>query len=223
MGFFSAMENLNKRYSLVGDQPIFRNEHFSWVPRVEAQHGGILRELQSVLGTGEAIPSFKDVLNEAVLTTEDTWKTYFLYIFGHPVPKNCRKCPQTCRVLSLIPGMRTAFFSILKPGTHIPAHRGPYNGVLRYHLGLIIPEKAEDCYIVVHRQTASWQAGKSLIFDDSYNHEVWNNTDQERVVLFVDFMRPLPLPLTWLNKVLLRAAEPFLSEIKEARKYLNQH
>jgi len=84
--------------------------------------------------------------------------------------------------------MKTAFFSILSPDKHIPAHKGPFNGVLRYHLELIIPEPKEKCRIRVHDQFNEWDEGKSLIFDDTYEHEVCNDTDGFRVVLFVDFI-----------------------------------
>src|SRR5687768_10908719 len=62
--------------------------------------------------------------------------------------KNCKKCPETLRLIEKIPGMKTAFFSILAPQKHLPAHRGPFNGVLRYHLGLIIPQEREQCRII---------------------------------------------------------------------------
>ena len=93
-----------------------------------------------------------------------------------------------------IPGMTTAMFSILSPRKHILDHRGPYKGVLRYHLGLIVPEDAERCRIRVGEDVRHWEEGKSMIFDDTFNHEVWNDTDETRVVLFVDVLRPLPFP-----------------------------
>ncbi len=93
-----------------------------------------------------------------------------------------------------IPGMTTAMFSILSPRKHILDHRGPYKGVLRYHLGLIVPREAERCRIRVGEDIRHWEEGKSLIFDDTFNHEVWNDTDETRVVLFVDVLRPLPSP-----------------------------
>ena len=85
-------------------------------------------------------------------------------------------------------------FSILSPHKHILPHCGPYKGVLRYHLGLIVPEDAENCRIRVGDDIRHWEPGKPLIFDDVFNHEVWNDTDETRVVLFVDVERPLPEP-----------------------------
>ncbi len=108
----------------------------------------------------------------------------------------------------------TAFFSILAPGKHIPAHRGAYNGVLRFHLGLIVPGPAGACRIRVADQICTWREGESLIFDDSFNHEVWNDTDGWRVVLFVDVARPLRRPWHWLNRkfIGLGRLAPFLRD-----------
>jgi ornithine lipid ester-linked acyl 2-hydroxylase len=110
--------------------------------------------------------------------------------------------------------MKTAFFSILLPGKHIPEHRGPYKGVLRYHLGLIIPEPHEKCRIRVGNDVRSWREGKSLIFDDSFPHEAWNETDSVRVVLFIDVIRPLPFPWSALNETVIRliAESPFVQD-----------
>ena len=80
----------------------------------------------------------------------------------------------------------------------ISPHRGPYNGVLRYHLGIEIP--LGDCALVVKKQQRGWSNSHSLIFDDSYVHEAWNKTDETRVVLFVDFLRPLPAWYAWFNE-----------------------
>ncbi len=99
--------------------------------------------------------------------------------------------------------MTTAFFSILLPHKHLPAHRGPYKGVLRYHLGLKVPEPAAASAIKVGSKQASWQEGKSLIFDDTFVHEAWNSTNEIRVVLFVDFRRPLPFPISFLNNLFI--------------------
>jgi beta-hydroxylase len=96
--------------------------------------------------------------------------------------------------------MKTAMFSILAPRKHIAEHRGVYKGILRYHLGLVIPEPNSQCRIRVGNDVRSWAMGKSLVFDDSHPHEAWNDSDEHRVVLFVDFLRPLPLPLSMVNR-----------------------
>jgi len=115
----------------------------------------------------------------------------------------------------------TAVFSILEPGKHLPPHRGPYNGVLRFHLGLVVPEPREQMAIRVDQQIRHWDEGKALIFDDAYEHEAWNRTSHTRVVLFVDFIKPLRFPANLLNWLLLHLAvfTPFVREVsdKEAK------
>ena len=97
---------------------------------------------------------------QKVLTQDDGWKTFFFYAYGMKAVWNCRRCPETTKLLQQIPGMKTAFFSILAPGKHLPPHTGPYKGVLRLHLGLLIPEPAEMCAIRVGSQIRHWQEGR---------------------------------------------------------------
>lgn len=86
--------------------------------------------------------------------------------------------------------------------------------MLRLHLALMVPEPRERCRIRIADQIHTWQEGRCLVFDDTYNHQVWNDTDGFRVVLFVDFERPLRWPLRALNHWLLNLAAlaPFLRE-----------
>jgi beta-hydroxylase len=110
--------------------------------------------------------------------------------------------------------MKTAFFSILSAGKHIPPHRGPYKGVIRAHLGLIVPEPRERCRIQVGDQFAHWEEGKVMVFDDCYPHQVWNDTAGIRVVLFLDIVRPLRFPVNLLNAFILKliAWSPFIRD-----------
>jgi len=103
---------------------------------------------------------------------------------------------------SMLP-LTAVVFSILAARAHLPEHTGPYAGVLRYHLGLIVPRQKEACRIRVGSDVAHWEEGRSVVFDDTYMHEVWNDTDEERVVLFVDFARPLSFPVSLLNNAVI--------------------
>ena len=113
-----------------------------------------------------------------------------------------------------MPGLRTAFFSILAHGKHIPPHRGAYNGVLRLHLGLKVPHSVSACRIRIANEVHHWHEGEVLVFDDSFQHEAWNDSNESRVVLFVDFARPLRHPWHWLNERLLDVGRfaPFLRD-----------
>src|SRR5690606_37374078 len=125
----------------------------------------------------ERIPEFREVSHDqAHLAPEGKWKTFFFYAYGHRAERNCERCPITARVVESIPGMQTAFFSILAPGARIAPHRGPHAGLLRYHLGLVVPGRGERCGIRVHDRILRWGVGESLIFDDTYEHEAWNES-----------------------------------------------
>lgn len=198
-------EWLVRRFSSVGQHPFFAPSEFHWIPRIEAGWTAIRDELRALLRDRGRIPSLHEVSSgEAMLTQDDKWKTYWLYAYGRKIVENCRRCPDTTRLIETIPGMKTAFFSILAPRKHIPEHRGPYTGVLRYHLALVVPRQKEACRIRVGSDLAHWEEGQSIVFDDGYPHEVWNETDEERVVLFLDFARPLPLPVSLVNKMMIQ-------------------
>jgi beta-hydroxylase len=201
--------------SVYGDPPIYDPVTFRWVPELESGWPKIRAELDHVMTYRDQMPSFHEILKEvSTITTDENWKTFFLAGIGMDCSENAKRCPETMRFLRRIPGMKTAFFSILSPHKHIPAHRGAYNGVLRYHLGLLVPEPRERCRIRIGNKICHWSEGKSLIFDDTYNHEVWNDTDGYRVVLFVDFARPLRQPFHAINEALLSLGTlaPFLRE-----------
>ena len=191
------------RASTLGDHEFFAVEDFPWVRTVEADWRKVRAELDVLLPYAAYMPNFQDISKDQKhLSQDDGWKTFFFYAYGIKAVANCRRCPETTRLLKKMPGMKTAFFSILAPGKHLPPHRGPYKGVLRLHLGLLIPEPAELCAIRVGSETRHWQEGRVMIFDDTFEHEAWNRTDAVRVVLFVDIMRPMRFPASLLNAVM---------------------
>ncbi|MBD2774166.1 aspartyl/asparaginyl beta-hydroxylase domain-containing protein [Iningainema tapete] len=115
------------------------------------------------------------------------WDVFGLYAFGKKLENNCRLCPETTKLVESIPGMTTAGFSSLAPGTHIVPHVGYTNTVLRCHLGIIVPD---NCGIRVGNQTRNWIEGRCFIFDDTVEHEAWNRSFIPRIVLLIDFKKP---------------------------------
>jgi aspartyl/asparaginyl beta-hydroxylase (cupin superfamily) len=213
----APIERFIGRRSLVGDATFFSEDRFPWIEQVEANWTVIREELEHVLADREALPNFQDISKDQIeITDDDRWKTFFLYGYGFKAKLGVQMCPRTAALMEQIPGMRTAMFSILSPHKHILDHRGPYKGVLRYHLGLIVPREAELCRIRVGQDIRHWQEGRSLVFDDTFNHEVWNDTEQTRVVLFVDVLRPLPSPWSQLNHLIVKAIgySPFVLDAK---------
>jgi len=199
-----AIEKIMSKYSKVPTTPFLDPGEFEWTKRLESNWRVIRSELDQILEHKELIPSFHQISeDQKVLTQDQDWKTYFLYGMEYKAEKNCERCPETTRLIESVPGMTTAFFSILEPGKHIPAHRGLYKGFLRYHLGLLVPEPKEQCRIRVEETYAHWEEGQSMMFDDTYDHEVWNDTDGVRVVLFMDIIRPMKPPASWINSTII--------------------
>jgi aspartyl/asparaginyl beta-hydroxylase (cupin superfamily) len=203
-------------------QPFFKTDSFEWVPLLEKNWQVIRSELDKVLMERDNIPAFHKISSEQeALGTDNGWKVFIFYVFGHSAQENCDQCPKTSALLKQIPGLRNAMFSILEPQRSIPMHRGPYKGLLRYHLGLKIPRDKGNLSITVKDETQSWSEGKTLILDDSFPHFVTNNSNQERVILFADFIRPLPWPISSYNHFIISLlklsplAKKALTRIKE--------
>lgn len=194
------IEGLVPKYSRVGDSVFFSNDQFPWTYELEANWQAIRQELDQVMPYADALPNFQDISpRQGNIANDDRWKTFFFTAFGYKSQKNCERCPETAKLIEKIPGLKVAFFSILAPGKHIPRHRGKHKGIIRCHLALKVPEPREACYIRVADQAAYWEEGKTLLFDDTFFHEVWNDTDDYRVVLFLDIARPLRFPLSAIN------------------------
>jgi len=156
----------------------------------------IREELEGILPDQASIPEYHKLdKNQTDISkgenVQETWKVFMLYAMGKKIQKNRNRCPQTAALLDQIPYKFQAFFSILSPRKSIPAHDGPYLGYLRFHLGLKVP-KSNPPRIRVHDETYTWKEGESMVFDDSWNHQVYNHCDEERVILVVDVLRPLP-------------------------------
>lgn len=227
----APIERFIGRRSLVGDATFFPLERFPWVAHVEENWQTIREEAEQLLENREDLANFQDISKDQIeITDDDRWKTFFLYGYGFEAKLGVEMCPRTAALMREIPGMKTAMFSILSPRKHILDHRGPYKGVLRYHLGLIVPREAESCRIRVGDDIRHWQQGQSMVFDDTFNHEVWNDTDETRVVLFVDVLRPLSSPWAQINSAIVKAIgySPFVLDAKRnqeawERRYRERH
>jgi ornithine lipid ester-linked acyl 2-hydroxylase len=212
-----VVNHLIARASVLPDQPFYDPARFAWVAPIEADWKLVRAELDTVLTRHDDLPNFQDIsIDQYHLTDDDRWKTFFLYGYGFRSDANCARCPETTRLVESIPGMTTAMFSILSAHKRIPPHDGPYKGVLRYHLGLLVPEPADQVGIRVGGEVAHWREGASIVFDDTYEHEAWNDTDGTRVVLFVDVVRELRGPMAWVNRALIMVIgwSPFIQDAK---------
>lgn len=198
---------------MVDTTPFLDPKQFPWTALLEDHYPAIRAEAERVLHVRSALPNFQDAApNQIRLSEDDQWKAYWFAGYGVWDNSNCIRCPNTAAVLRAIPGLTTALFSILGPGKHLRPHRGLYRGVLRHHLALIVPEPASASGIKVDGEERHWTEGESMVFDDTYVHEAWNDTAEDRVVLFLDILRPLRFPFDTLNRTIVRgvAASPLL-------------
>lgn len=215
MSIVGWAEQLNLALSKVGNPSIYDNKVFPWARSIENEWRAIRAELDHVLTRKEELPAFHELASDVETISRDRgWKSFLLAGYGFRSANNIELCPDTWRICQNIPGLITVMYSILEPGKHLPPHRGPYNGVLRLHLGLIVPEPREQLGIRVEHDVYRWREGEAVIFDDAYEHEAWNYTPHTRVVLFVDFRKPLRFPANVINWLLLRLAmfTPFIRE-----------
>jgi len=211
------------RHSLVSTTPVIGNEEFSWVSQLEEAYDDIRSELDVLLEHPEDIPCFHDLSpDQKRISKGNNWKTFALYVYGQRVDDNCALCPRTAALLASLPGMRTAMFSILAPHYHIVPHKGPTRAVIRAHLALKVPNDWQKVWIRVDNQILHWKQGKVMLFDDTYEHEVRNDSDESRAVLFIDIDRPMDRIGTLFNTVimhLIQASNYVKQPIKNVAKW----
>lgn len=188
------------RFPGLDNRAWFEREEFSWMQELERHTGEIREELLSVLAADVGFRPFIQVPTAhpgaaywRQLNDSPSWNAFFFYRDGARNAENHARCPATSAALDAAPLIRVAehspetFFSVLKPGAHIPPHTGVVNVRLVVHLPLIVPP---DCGIRVGNETRGWEEGRCVVFDDTFEHEAWNRSDQTRVVLICDIWNP---------------------------------
>ncbi len=185
-------------WGLLPAQRYFSDADLRGIGVLQEEWKTIRRELDEVLEDREGIPGFQEVdPGQRRLTDDNSWRTFVFRFAGRDCEPNRQRCPETAALLDRVPGIYLAMFSILEPGARIPLHAGAIKGLVRYHLGLVVPT-GEGCWIEISGVRHTWAEGESLAFDDTYPHRVRNDTDSVRVVLFLDVERPMPWP--WLGR-----------------------
>lgn len=160
---------------------------FPWAKILEDNYAVIAQELAGILSDGSGFGNYQSEFD----LTMPGWNTYSLWLYGKRHEENAARCPKTIEILESLPNFENGewiLFSALNGNSRIPPHVGPMNGVLRGHLAMIVPP---DCGLRVAGQDSGWEQGKVIVFDDSFVHEVWNHSDQLRIVLFLNFWHPL--------------------------------
>lgn len=131
------------RSTLAGQTTFFDNAHFPWTKHVETPWPGIRAEADRVLAASDQLPGNEEIQEyQRQLSTDKRWQVFPFLAYGHEIFENQEYCPLTSQALDYIPGIKAAMYSILRAGKVLPVHVGPYNGVLRYHLGITLNPKS---------------------------------------------------------------------------------
>jgi aspartyl/asparaginyl beta-hydroxylase (cupin superfamily) len=187
-------------YPFLPADEFFDRAHFPWMAEAEAAMPAIRAEFEGLLAGDPG--SIRPYVRQEKGTPHNRWSALdhrldwgacFLWEYGVPNPPVLARCPETARMLERLPRNHipgrapTAFFSLLQPRTRIPPHTGVTNTRAIVHLPLIVPE---GCGFRVGGATRAWQEGVAFGFDDTIEHEAWNDSDQLRVVLIFDVWNP---------------------------------
>ena len=178
--------------------PWYSNDMFPWVAELEAAVPQMRAEIEQALLDEQGLEPYvqeeaKRASRGHSLLNDARWSAFHLFRDGERVEENARRCPLIIRLLELLPIPRIkhrspmALISILKPGTHIPPHHGMINTRLICHIPLVVPP---GCRLRVGAETREVIEGKTMIFDDSFEHEAWNDGDAVRAVLLFEIWRP---------------------------------
>ena len=184
------------------------HKHINTSPTEKAQMQSLLeaelRDFKPYVNHPKGVP-----LNQwADLNYSSRWSAYYLLKDGVRQDLHCERCPHTAEILGNLSladvpnAAPTAFFSALEPRTRIPPHTGVTNARVIVHLPLIVPEK---CGFRVGNDTRDWQVGKTLVFDDTIEHEAWNESGRLRVLLIFDIWNPY---LTESERAAVRVLQP---------------
>ncbi|MDT0558713.1 aspartyl/asparaginyl beta-hydroxylase domain-containing protein [Ichthyenterobacterium sp. W332] len=194
-----------KQYDGGQNRPVFFDvkKTFPKLSVIEENFNSVKTEFENVNKHFE-IPAYHEVDQRSYAISAKVeeklkWKVFLLNYSGKTPDLAKELCPKTTELLNTIPNAYKVFFSVLEPGKSIPAHHGPYRGYLRYHLGLQVPKNSPPS-IRIKDKIYHWKEKESILFDDTWDHEVINNSDKERAILIIDLLRPLPFIPNFINK-----------------------
>ena len=198
---------------LLGDKPFFHKRMLAATRDLEDGYPLIRAEVVKLMERYDELPPFQTMSpDQEYISNDNRWKFFFLKCAGLKFRKNMALMPETMEIIGRHKEIVSAYLSILAPGKSLPPHQGPWSGVLRAHLGVIVPPEGRNpsyapnrrrCHLIVADTLYFWKEGEVVFFADTYLHEAHNPTDGIRVVLFMDVLRPMLQPYDWLNRCIL--------------------
>lgn len=206
MKLLPVLDRAFVHWSAIPDYQIFPNALFPWTLELEANWRRIRTEAERVLKDMNRVPPVRRVSpDHELIARDDRWRGFILWGYGLRWERNCLLCPETANLLERIPGLLSAFFSVMQAGAHVPRHTGPTKAILTAHLGIRVPTNRDACHMQIGNQDLCWSDGRMVVFDDMYPHEVWNDSGEDRVILLLHIKRPEHLPGAILRDSLFAA------------------
>jgi beta-hydroxylase len=189
-------------FSAVPNRPYVEVDRFPELAPLRDEWRTIRDEALSLFDEGHirAAATYNDLGFNSFFKTG--WKRFYVKWYDEPLPSAKALCPKTVALVQSIPTVNAAMFALLPPGSKLGAHRDPFAGSLRYHLGLVTPN-SDTCRIVVDGEPYFWRDGEPVMFDETFIHTAENRSDVTRIILFCDVERPLRFaPMRWLNHLM---------------------
>jgi len=195
---------------IVGPPVLALEQHFPDGARFVDRWTAIRDEAEAVARRLHEVPRFHEIMREQqAISANDArdWRLFVLKAYGKEVPANMARCPVLAGLVAEFPQVLSASISFMAPGKHIPRHRGPFRGVLRFYLGLSMPRPAagrRGAVLGIADRQYRLRDGEAMLWDDTYPHEVWNDSDAVRSVLLLDVWRPgMPLDMALFSRALI--------------------
>ena len=184
--------------------------YFPDASKFAAAWPALREEAQAIATRLHAVPRFHEIMPAQLpISANDgrDWRVFVLKVYGTNVEKNLAACPRLAQLIAASPDVLSATLSFLAPRKHIPRHRGPFRGILRYQLGLSVPVDAQGqpaAVLTLNDRDYRIGNGEHLLWDDTYPHEVWNHSDEPRVALLLDVRRHyMPADMRLLSRALI--------------------
>jgi beta-hydroxylase len=197
------------KHCLLGDKKFFDPYHFPVAKQLEDNFPAIQAEIKAILQRYDDFAPFQSISpDQTYISNDDKWRMFFFKAANVNFGRNQQFAPKTFEILNQHKDVISVYISVLGPHKMLMPHEGPWSGILRMHLGVVIPGNKE-CTLVNGGEKYHWEEGKVVLFDDTYEHIAVNETDQIRAILFLDVMRPLPQPWKFINWAVLRLSVLF--------------
>ncbi len=184
--------------------------YFPDAGRFSARWQDIRSDALTIRGNLDKVPRFHEIMGaQTDISAGDgrDWRMFILKAYGVEIEQNVKRCPTIASLIKDQPHIVSCVLSFLAPGKHLPKHRGPFRGILRFHLMLSMPSDTDGrpaCVMDVNGKEYRLADGETLLWDDTYPHEVWNRSDEVRVALLLDiWRRNMPKDMEILSRLVI--------------------